>query len=225
MIIAIDGHSSCGKSSFAKKIAEELNFLYIDSGAMYRAVTLYSVENGLIQEDVVDTHDLIASLSLIKIEFRKETGMQFHQVYLNDKNVEKKIRSMEISELVSEVSKIREVRERMVILQRQFSMDNSVVMDGRDIGTVVFPEAELKIFMTARLEIRAHRRFLELKEKGMDTDLDEVKNNLAERDRIDQGREVSPLRKAEDAIVLDNSFMTMDDQMIWFRNLMEERNK
>lgn len=224
MIIAIDGHSSCGKSSFAKMISAELDFLYIDSGAMYRAVTLFSIENHFIINKILDKEKLLGSLENISIEFEHGNDHSSRDLLLNGANVEEKIRGMEVSSFVSEVSRIKEVRERMVILQRELSRNRSVVMDGRDIGTVVFPDAELKIFMTASLEVRAERRFLELQQKGKAADFDQVMNNLAERDRIDQSRDVSPLKKADDAYILDNSEMTMEDQMVWFRKLWEEKN-
>ena len=225
MIIAIDGHSSCGKSSFAKRIASELSFLYIDSGAMYRAVTLFCIENDLKKMNSVNIPGLISKLDQINIEFRSRETEANQEVYLNGINIEKEIRSMLVSSMVSEVSKIPEVREQMVFLQRKLTESKSVVMDGRDIGTVVFPNAEIKIFMTASLKVRAQRRYLELKEKGIKADMKSVKANLAERDEIDQGREISPLKMAEDAILLDNSEMTMEDQMQWFRKLMEEKSK
>ena len=225
MIIAIDGHSSCGKSSFAKRIASELSFLYIDSGAMYRAVTLFCIENDLKKMNSVNIPGLISKLDQINIEFRSRETEANQEVYLNGINIEKESRSMLVSSMVSEVSKIPEVREQMVFLQRKLTESKSVVMDGRDIGTVVFPNAEIKIFMTASLKVRAQRRYLELKEKGIKADMKSVKANLAERDEIDQGREISPLKMAEDAILLDNSEMTMEDQMQWFRKLMEEKSK
>lgn len=225
MIIAIDGHSSCGKSSFAKRIAEELRFIYIDSGAMYRGVTLFCLENEIIKEKTVDTQKLIKLLPGIKLSFKKLNNNTTQDLFLNGENVEDKIRSMEVSSVVSEVSKIKEVRDQMVILQRRLSQNHSVVMEGRDIGTIVFPGADIKIFMTASLEVRVQRRTLELQEKGIQVTSEEVRANLAERDRIDQGREFSPLVRAKDAILLDNSEMSPDDQMIWFRKIMGDRKK
>ncbi|MCF8378622.1 MAG: (d)CMP kinase [Bacteroidales bacterium] len=221
MIIAIDGHSSCGKSSFAKRIADELDILYIDSGAMYRAATLYCFENDIIHAAKLNVDVLIQSLDKIQIEFRKIECSTKPQVFLNGKNVEDKIRSIQLSSMVSEVSVVAELRKRMVDIQRSFGKNQSVVMEGRDIGSVVFPDADIKIFLTASPEVRAKRRFDELTAKGEKVSLEEIMKNLTHRDKIDQSRETSPLIQSEDAILLDNSFMTPDEQMVWFRNLIK----
>ncbi len=222
LVIAVDGFSSCGKSTFAKRIASELGILYVDSGAMYRAVTLWAIENDAIKDKEPLTEKIIYSLNQINIEFRGgERGLDA-SLFLNGKDSEDRIRSMQVSSLVSPVSKIPEVRYRMVELQRKMSEDQSVVMDGRDIGSVVFPEADIKIFMTASPEIRAERRFKEIKEKGQEADFIEVLKNINERDQIDQNREVSPLRQADDATILDNSHMTPDEQMDWFYKMFKD---
>lgn len=223
IIIAIDGPSSSGKSTFAKAIARELGYLYIDSGAMYRAVTLFAMENKLINHDEPDVPALISALDQITIEFRQKAGADRQETFLNGTNVENEIRSIEVSAFVSPVSKIREVRLKMVELQRVLGKDKGIVMDGRDIGTVVFPEAEMKIFLTCGLEARAQRRFKELKEKGMEVSYKEVLHNISERDRIDQAREESPLRQAPDAVLLDNSVMTPEEQMDWFRAWLKKK--
>jgi len=210
IIIAVDGYSSCGKSTFARRIARELSILYIDSGAMYRAFTLYCLENGIEGEHSPDFYD---ALKNVRIDF---TDNQYPQVRLNDRNVERKIRMMKVSERVSDFSKIVSVRHKMVQLQRKMANNQSIVMDGRDIGTVVFPDADLKIFMTADPGIRAERRFKELKQEFPGITLKEVEVNIRERDYIDENRDESPLRKAEDALVLDNSHMSVEEQMIWF---------
>jgi cytidylate kinase len=220
IVIAIDGHSSGGKSTFAKAIARELGITYIDSGAMYRAVTLYCLENGLIKEDNIDVHELENSLEDIKIEFRYNKSLERSETFLGGKNVEDKIRDIEVSHHVSPVSKIRSVREKMVGLQRKMASNRSVVMDGRDIGSVVFPDADIKIFLTANTEIRAKRRYDELRQKGMEITYHEVEKNITDRDHQDSSREVSPLVQPVDAYVLDNSHMSVENQMEWFRGLM-----
>lgn len=222
LIIAIDGHSSSGKSSFAKAVAAEMNYLYIDSGAMYRAVTLACMERGLIRGGEVDGEELADLLDNIEISFRKRPGSPLAETYLNGVNVEERIRAVDVSSNVSPVSRYREVRKKLVALQREMGKERGIVMDGRDIGTVVFPEADIKIFMTAEPAIRAQRRYLELREKGMEVNYDEILANVNERDRIDQSREESPLKRASDALLLDNSHMTPGQQMIWFRNLLDE---
>jgi CMP/dCMP kinase len=220
-IIAVDGYSSCGKSTFARLIARDLNYIYIDSGAMYRAVALYSLRNKLIQNNKLDQDNLVRSLDAMNIHFslNSQTGMQ--ETWLNGENIEKEIRGIEVSSVVSMVSKVKEVRAKMVCLQREITKKGSVVMDGRDIGTVVFPKAWLKIFMTADTNIRAQRRYKELQEKGIEAGFDEIVNNIRMRDYEDENREESPLRKADDAVVLDNSNMTLEQQMDWFRNLIQ----
>lgn len=216
MIIAIDGFSSCGKSTFAKSIAKKYGLLYIDSGAMYRGVTLWAIENDAIEGDDLQEEKIVEALDSISIEFKKESNEQYPSLWLNGVNVEEKIRSMEVSNHVSPVSKIAAVREKMVELQREMSENSSVVMDGRDIGTVVFPNADIKVFMTALPEIRARRRYDEMLEKGREADLKTILENVNKRDQIDQNRDVSPLKQAEDAEVLDNSHLSPEEQMIWF---------
>lgn len=217
LIIAIDGHSSTGKSTFARLIAKELNYIYVDSGAMYRAVTLHCMEKGLFDRtDEPPREDVIAELSGIFVTFRRNPETGVNETCLNDRVVEKEIRTMAVSGNVSYISTIPEVREKMVALQREIGTEGGVVMDGRDIGTVVYPEAHIKIFMTAGVEVRAERRRKELEEKGIDEDFEKVKKNIADRDRIDSGRKTSPLKQADDAILLDNSYMTIPEQMEWF---------
>jgi CMP/dCMP kinase len=223
LIIAIDGYSSCGKSSFAKYIASVLNYTYIDSGAMYRAVTLFAIREKILLDDLVDEKRLREELINLDISFEINPLTGRKEVYLNGINVEEEIRGMRVSENVSPVSKIAFVRIKMVAYQRKMGENKSVVMDGRDIGTVVFPNADIKLFMTADPFIRAERRFKELQAKGFRTTLDEVEINIRERDFIDQNRDESPLRKADDAIVLDNSYMTIEDQMAWFKDLLKEK--
>lgn len=217
--IAIDGFSSCGKSTMAKDLAKEIGYIYIDSGAMYRAVTLYCIENNLFNTDgSVNSAELEKRIDNIRISFvlNKETSRP--ETFLDGVNVESKIRTMEVSSRVSLVAALGYVREALVRQQQEMGKAKGIVMDGRDIGTVVFPDAELKIFVTASAEIRAQRRYDELKAKGQEVSFDEILNNVQERDRIDQTREVSPLRKADDAIVLDNSNMTIAEQKEWLKN-------
>jgi len=222
LVIALDGHSSCGKSSFAKTIAKELGYIYLDSGAMYRAVTLFAMQKGLIQNKKVDQSSLEQYLPNIDIDFRFNDKTSLYETYLNGKNIEDKIRSMEVSDNVSEVSKIKSVRTRLVALQQKMGEKKGIVMDGRDIGTVVFPNAEIKIFMTASLEIRTQRRFKELQDKGIAVNQEEVSTNLAQRDYLDQNRAESPLKKADDALILDNSNMTPAQQLEWFQIILEK---
>ena len=221
LVIALDGHSSCGKSSFAKAIAAELGYLYIDSGAMYRAVTLFAMQNGFIIDHNVDIQQLEQYLSSLEIDFRVNPFSSKYETYLDNVNVEEQIRSMEVSGNVSDVSKIKAVRTRLVALQQKMGEKKGIVMDGRDIGTVVFPKADIKIFMTASLEVRAQRRYKELQGNGISVSLGEVSQNLAQRDYIDQNREESPLKKADDALILDNSNMTPPQQMEWFEKILE----
>lgn len=217
LTIALDGYSSTGKSSFAKLIAAKLSYLYVDSGAMYRAVTLHCIEKGLFKNtEEPDAALVIKELPFIDISFRRDEKQGLNLTYLGNRMVEKEIRSMLVSGKVSYISTIAEVRAAMVNLQRKMSESGGVVMDGRDIGTVVFPDAEIKIFMTASPEIRAERRYKELKEKGVEADFEDVLNNISERDRIDSGREASPLLQADDATLLDNSSITIEEQMDWF---------
>jgi cytidylate kinase len=215
LIIAIDGYSSCGKSTVAKEVARELKYIYIDSGAMYRAVTLYCLRNNLIHNDLVDIKQLEEHINRIQIRFRPNPLTGKNDTWLNGENVEDEIRTPAVADMVSPVSVIGYVREAMVRLQREMGKEKGIVMDGRDIGTVVFPEAELKIFMTASPEIRARRRYDELKAKGLDVSLEEIIKNITDRDRIDSTREISPLRQAEDALVLDNSHLTREEQLVW----------
>lgn len=222
LIIAVDGYSSCGKSTFARKIARELEYIFIDSGAMYRAVTLYALRNDLIDNGKIDIEGIISSLPYIRIDFRFNTDKKLYETYLNNENVEEDIRGIEVSDYVSPLSQIREVRDKMVHLQREIGVFKGIVMDGRDIGTVVFPDADIKIFMTASPDIRAERRYNELREKGVEINYNDILENVNTRDLADSGRDLSPLRQAEDAYVLDNSNMTVDDQMDWFRNILQK---
>jgi cytidylate kinase len=222
IIIAIDGYSSCGKSSFARRIAKELNYLYLDSGAMYRTVALNAQRSGWINGKKIDFINLIDSLKDIKISFRNLEGE--NQAFLNDQNVEKEIRGVEVSAFVSEISKIPEVRKHLVLLQQELGKDKGIVMDGRDIGTVVFPKAEIKLFMTADPAVRAKRRYDELKTKGISASLEEITQNINERDFQDINRGISPLTKAIDAILLDNSYMNFEDQMKWFIKLLYNKD-
>lgn len=222
IIIAIDGHSSCGKSTMAKSIAQELGYIYIDSGAMYRVVTLYALRKGLINNGVPDAEKLIAELKNIKITFKWDEISGKNTTFLNGENVEEEIRRLEVSENVSPISTIAEVRHEMVKQQRENGTNKGIVMDGRDIGTVVFPAAELKIFMTASPEIRAQRRFQELKEKGQEVDFDSILQNVEGRDEIDSNREVSPLKKADDALILDNSNLSREEQLKWTLEKVKE---
>lgn len=213
--IAIDGFSSCGKSTMAKDLAREIGYIYIDSGAMYRAVTLYCIENGLAENGEIDKEKLKASMNQINISFQLNVETGRPDTYLNGVNVESKIRTMEVSSLVSPVATLDFVREAMVAQQQAMGKEKGIVMDGRDIGTTVFPDAELKIFVTASAEVRAQRRYDELKAKGQEAGYEEILANVKERDFIDQNREVSPLRKADDAIPLDNSNLTIAEQKEW----------
>ena len=220
IIIAMDGHSSCGKSTMAKALAKAIGYTYIDTGAMYRAVTLYAMRHGFIGKDGIDEEALRKEMPNIKISFGHENGSQY--TILNGENVERQIRGMEVSSHVSPIAAIGFVREAMVELQREMGRKGAIIMDGRDIGTTVFPNAQLKIFVTASDEIRARRRFDELTAKGENPIYEEVLKNVRERDYIDSHRAVSPLRKADDAIVLDNSNMTLQEQDEW---LMEQYNR
>ena len=216
IIVAIDGHSSCGKSTMAKDLARKIGYRYIDTGAMYRAVTLYCIQNGFFEQDKLDLDKLENIISQIRInfQFNSETGKS--DTYLNDKNVEKEIRTMEVAEKVSLVSAVGFVRHAMVAQQQEMGKEKGIVMDGRDIGTVVFPDAELKVFVTARPEIRAQRRLDELISKGESVTFEEVLENVKKRDLIDSTRTESPLKQADDALVLDNSDITIEEQNEWF---------
>ena len=203
IVVAIDGFSSCGKSTLAKALAKEVGYAYVDTGAMYRSVALYCLRNGLIEEGKVDEEKLAEAMPSIQISFQYNSENQRNETYLNGENVEEEIRSLSVSNVVSIVSAIGFVRRAMVAQQQSFSKEKGVVMDGRDIGTVVFPDAELKVFVTARAEVRAQRRFLELSAKGDSATFEEVLENVKQRDYMDQNREESPLRQAEDAILLE----------------------
>ena len=216
--IAIDGFSSTGKSTVAKQVAKELEYVYVDSGAMYRAVTLYALQNNIIDESEFKVESLVEDLHNINISFKYNNKLDFAEVFLNDKNVETDIRTLKVSNFVSQVSAIPEVRYQLVKQQQQMGKEKGVVMDGRDIGTVVFPYAELKIFMTASAEKRANRRYEELIERGDDVSFDDVLKNVQKRDYIDSHRKDSPLMKAEDAIEIDNSDLSLDDQ---FQKIMQ----
>lgn len=215
IVIAIDGFSSCGKSTFAKMIAARLGYIFIDTGAMYRAVTLYALENGAIVNGIVDEQLIRTLLDRIVINFRFNPQRGASDIYVDGEWVEGKIRTIEVSNFVSAVSQIPEVRTKLVAMQQKMGREKGVVMDGRDIGTVVFPDAELKLFMTADPRIRALRRYEELREKGDSVSLEEIEQNIIDRDRADQSRAISPLRQAEDAVVLDNSYMSLEEQMEW----------
>jgi CMP/dCMP kinase len=223
LTIAIDGYSSCGKSTFAKAIARELNYLYIDSGAMYRAVTLYCLRNGFVGSNGMNIPAIVEELESIHIDFVYNPDLGEYETYMNSENVEKEIRSMEVTSHVSRISQISQVRSRMVRMQRQIGIFKGIVMDGRDIGTVVFPDADIKIFMTASVDIRAKRRYDELKAKGFVVDPEEIKNGIIARDIADENRDISPLRRADDAIVLDNSRMSVQQQMVWIKEIIARK--
>ena len=222
--VAIDGYSSCGKSTVAKDLAREVGYVYVDSGAMYRCVTLFCQQKNLINEGKVEEVKLRSLLPQIKIEFRKNAEGKA-DTYLNGENVESEIRSLKVYSQVSIVAALPFVREAMVALQQEMGKAKGVVMDGRDIGTTVFPDAELKIFMTADPEVRAQRRFLELKEKGQEEPFEAILENVKQRDYIDEHREVSPLRKADDAVVLDNGHITREEQKDIILKLFKERSE
>ena len=222
IVIAIDGFSSCGKSTFAKAIAAKLGYIFIDTGAMYRAVTLYALEQGAIVEDVVDGERVEQLLGEVEISFRFNAERGASDIYVNGVYAEDRIRGIEVSNCVSKVSSIGAVREKLVAMQQQMGSERGVVMDGRDIGTVVFPDAELKIFMTADPKVRAERRYKELTAKGDEVTMEEILENVISRDQADMTRAISPLRRAEDALELDNSYMSVEEQMAWF---MERYNK
>ena len=222
IVIAIDGFSSCGKSTFAKAIAAKLGYIFIDTGAMYRAVTLYALEQGAIVEGVVDGERVEQLLGEVEISFRFNAERGASDIYVNGVYAEDRIRGIEVSNCVSKVSSIGAVREKLVAMQQHMGSERGVVMDGRDIGTVVFPDAELKIFMTADPKVRAERRYKELTAKGDEVTMEEILENVISRDQADMTRAISPLRRAEDALELDNSYMSVEEQMAWF---MERYNK
>ena len=222
--IAIDGHSSCGKSTMAKDLARELGYTYIDTGAMYRAVTLFAMRKGLFAEDgTIDTETLQGLMGEVSIAQKNIEGKTI--TFLNGEDVEKEIRSLEVSSHVSPIAALPFVREKMVEQQREMGREGGIVMDGRDIGTVVFPNAELKIFVTASAEVRAQRRYKELIEKGMPADYEDILKNVTERDYMDSHRAVSPLRPADDAVILDNSNLTIAEQKQWLLDLVEKNTK
>lgn len=222
--IAIDGHSSTGKSTLAKQLAKALNYVYVDTGAMYRAVTFYAMQQGIISATSFQKDTLIQQLNQIHLSFVFNEKLGFAEIYLNDVNVESVIRSIRVSNLVSQIAAVSEVRTKLVEQQKKYGVDKGVVMDGRDIGTVVFPDAELKIFMTASAEIRAQRRFSELQEKGdTTTSFNEVLKNVVERDDMDSNRADSPLMQAADALVIDNSQLSKEEQFNVILNLANER--
>lgn len=218
MIIAIDGYSSCGKSTFAKSIASKLGYSFIDTGAMYRAVTLYAIQHNMVHDPSL----IIESLDSINIEFIYDPQLERSRIYLNNVDVDEDIRHPEVTANVSAVSAIAQVRSRMVTMQQNMGHNGNIVMDGRDIGTVVFPDADLKIFMTASSDIRAQRRYKELKAKGLDVSLEEIHQSIIERDHQDETRTESPLRRASDAILLDNSHMSVEEQMNWIMKKIDE---
>lgn len=221
--IAIDGYSSTGKSTIAKQLADYLGYVYVDTGAMYRAVTLYAMQNNIISKDHFDIAKLKESLPSIKLKFHKEVAWEKAHIFLNGKDVESKIRNLEVSEFVSPIATIKEVRSKLVAQQQLMGLEKGVVMDGRDIGTVVFPQAELKIFMNASAEERARRRYKELQERGENIQFGEVLKNIQDRDHIDTTRDDSPLVKAAEAIEIDNSEMNLEDQFHTVLQLAKDR--
>lgn len=222
LTIAIDGYSSCGKSTLAKALASKLNYAYVDSGAMYRCVTLFALRKGIIKDGSFSNEEVLRTLSFIKIEFKFNPHNHINEVLLNGSNVDREIRSLEVSSNVSAISAIKELREEMVRMQREFGLNKSVVMDGRDIGTHVFPNADLKLFMTADLDVRVQRRYDELHSKGEKVTFEEVKKNLLDRDHQDTHRKESPLVKADDAIVLDNSDLDKNQQLEFVLKLISD---
>ncbi len=226
IVIAIDGYSSCGKSTMAKDLAREVGYIYVDTGAMYRAVTLFAMRNGVFDaEGNIDEARLKALLPDVKLTFKLNSETKLPEVCLNGECVERDIRTLEVSQHVSPIAALPFVREKLVEQQQAMGKEKGIVMDGRDIGTVVFPDAELKIFVTASAEIRAQRRFKELEAKGMPADFDEILQNVEQRDYIDTHRETSPLRQADDALVLDNSHLTIADQKVWLMEKFNERTQ
>lgn len=226
IVIAIDGYSSCGKSTMAKDLAREVGYIYVDTGAMYRAVTLFAMRNGVFDaDDNIDEARLKTLLPDVKLTFKLNNETKLPEVCLNGECVERDIRTLEVSQHVSPIAALPFVREKLVEQQQAMGKEKGIVMDGRDIGTVVFPDAELKIFVTASAEIRAQRRFKELEAKGMPANFDEILQNVEQRDYIDTHRETSPLRQADDALVLDNSHLTIADQKVWLMEKFNERTQ
>jgi len=223
LIIAIDGHSSCGKSTVAKDLAKELGYVYIDTGAMYRSVTLFAMQNGFITDGTIDEQQLSAHLHEIKITFKYQPEEKKNETFLNGESVEDAIRGLDVSQNVSAVSALGFVRRRLVELQQEMGTQGGIVMDGRDIGTVVFPKAELKLFMTASPEIRAQRRYDELTAKGDPVNFQEILENVKHRDHQDSTRAESPLMQADDAVVLDNSHLNKEEQLHWIMEKLHER--
>ncbi len=225
MTIAIDGFSSCGKSTLAKELANTLNYIYVDSGAMYRAVTLHLMNTGILKDGHFIQEQVIQELKDIEIQFVYNAEQKKSETYLNGVNIEKEIRTLAISKQVSAISAIGEVREKLVSIQQSFGVKGGVIMDGRDIGTVVFPKADVKLFMVAENDIRAERRYLELKEKGENLNLEEVKKSISRRDYLDMNRDISPLRKAADAIEIDNSELSEQDQLDLALQIIQDKKK
>jgi CMP/dCMP kinase len=227
IIIALDGFSSTGKSTIAKELAQHLGYVYVDTGAMYRAVTLYAMQNGYISEEEFNKSDLISQLNRIELSFKFNSSLGFSEMYLNGTNVEKKIRTLEVSQFVSQVSTVSQVRRKLVEQQQLMGVNKGIVMDGRDIGTVVFPNADLKFFITASAETRAKRRFKELQERGDKVNFNDVLHNIESRDHIDSTRKDSPLIKAVDAIEIDNSELSLEKQftkiMQFVKNVLENQ--
>jgi len=223
IIIAIDGYSSCGKSTIAKALAKRLNYVFVDTGAMYRAVSLYILRNKIDWQNSSD-QEMESILNKITITFQPNSGTQNSDTLLNGENIEEEIRGKEVSEVVSQISQLRAIRKRMVSLQQKAGLKKGLVMDGRDIGTKVFPNAELKLFMTADPKIRAQRRFNELSSKGNESSIEEIEENLKIRDDNDTHREEHPLKKASDAIELDNSYLDQEEQLNWVIRLLGEKN-
>ena len=224
IIVAIDGHSSCGKSTMAKSLAAQVGYIYVDTGAMYRAVTLFAMRQGLFDaQGQPDAARLEALVPKIEVSFHLDTTTNLPLVCLNGEVVEEEVRTLEVSSHVSSIAALPFVREALTRQQQRMGEEKGIVMDGRDIGTVVFPQAELKVFVTASAEVRAQRRFLELPAKGQTVAFEDILRNVQERDYIDSHREVAPLRQADDALVLDNSEMTREEQMQWLLDRFEER--
>jgi cytidylate kinase len=223
LIIAIDGHSSCGKSTLAKALAKKLEYIFVDSGAMYRGVTLYALRKGLIEDGILDEKHLIESLKDIRLEFEFNNSTEKSDMILNNENVEYTIRQPEVAAYVSKVAAIKEVREKLVHEQQTMGENGGIVMDGRDIGTVVFPHADIKFFVTASADVRAHRRYLELRMSGLELNLEEVKKNLIERDELDSSRAESPLTQASDSILLDTTHLTQEEQLDQALGLIQQK--